>query len=244
MPSEHLDAEESPRLDRRQFARCAAAWTGAAVFGLTDLARGQAAHKETPNTQDKKEEAAPTRVRGWCEGTAPKAIYPQDIDGVLGEDLRGRSGWSVSQGRLSDPDAGLSDKDLDETDVLIWWGRLRHDDVPEARAKAVIERVKAGKLGFVALHASYASKPFKGLMGTPCVPKAWREDGLPEHVTVKAPDHPIARGVAPFTIPKTAMYAEPFAVPQPEAVIFVSSWPPGETFRSGLTWTIDKGRVV
>ncbi len=80
-------------------------------------------------------------------------------------------------------------------------------------------------------------------MGTPCEPRAWREDGAPEHIAVKAPEHPIARGVAPFTISQTAMFAEPFAVPNPETVVFLSSWDSGETFRSGLTWTIGRGRV-
>ena len=36
---------------------------------------------------------------------------------------------------------------------------------------------------------------------------------------MKAPGHPLARGVAPFTIPKTSMFAEPFRVPEPEAVV-------------------------
>ena len=123
-------------------------------------------------------------------------------------------------------------------------GRLKHDDLPEARAKVIVERVKAGKLGFVALHGSYASKPFRGLFGPMCAPKAWREDGRPEHVQITAPDHPIARGIAAFTIPKTAMFSEPFSVPDPETVVLVSSWDNGQTFRSGLTWTVGKGRVV
>ena len=186
----------------------------------------------------------PLRVRVWCEGTAPKSVYPQDIDGVLGDDLRRRAGLEVSLARLGQSDAGLADAALDATDVLIWWGRLRHDDLPEARSKAIVERVKAGRIGFVALHASCASKPFKTLMGTPCEPRGWRDDGQPEHVEIKAPAHPIARGVAAFTIPKTAMYLEPFAVPAPETVVLVSSWGPNETFRSGLTWTIGEGRVV
>ena len=109
---------------------------------------------------------------------------------------------------------------------------------------AIADRVRAGKLGFVALHASYASKPFRDLLGPACAPRAWREDGRPEKVEVKAPDHPIARGIAGFTIPKTAMFSEPFAVPEPEAVVFVSRWEKGESFRSGLTWTVGKGRVA
>ena len=90
----------------------------------------------------------------------------------------------------------MSDEALDAADVLIWWGRRRHDDVPAGRAAAVVERVKAGRLGFVALHGACASQPFRTLMGTACEPAHWREDGRPEHVGIAAPEHPIARGVA------------------------------------------------
>jgi trehalose utilization protein len=190
------------------------------------------------------ERQAPVRVRIWSEGTAPKSVYPRDIDGALGDALGRATDFEVALARLSDADSGLGDVALDATDVLIWWGRLRHDDVPEARAKAVADRVKAGKLGFVALHASCASKPFKLLMGTACEPGGWRDDGKPERIEVTAPQHPLARGVTTFTIPKTVAYEEPFAVPPPETVVFVSSWGPGETFRSGLTWTVENGRVV
>jgi trehalose utilization protein len=40
------------------------------------------------------------------------------------------------------------------------------------------------------------------------------------------------------------MFTEPFAVPEPEAVVLLSSWDKGEKVRSGMTWTIGKGRVV
>jgi trehalose utilization protein len=189
-------------------------------------------------------QAPPVRIRFWSEGTAPRNIYPDDIDGALGEDFRKRPEFQVTQARLSDPDNGLSDAALDSTDVLVWWGRLRHDELSDARSQAVVDRVKSGRLGFIALHASHACKPFRALMGTACEPDSWRDDGQPEHIRVMAPDHPIAQGVEPFTIPQTAMYTEPFAVPTPETVVFVSSWNGGETFRSGLTWTIENGRIV
>ncbi len=184
------------------------------------------------------------RVRVWSEGTAPKSVYPQGIGGVLAEGLSRRPILSVSAARLDDPNAGLSDAELDATDVLIWWGRLRHDDVPDDRAQAVAQRVMSGKLGLVALHASYASKPFQALMGCPCEPGGWREDGRAEHIAVAAPKHPIAQGVNPFTIPRTCMFVEPFHVPEPESVVLVSNWDSGEKFRSGLTWSVEQGRVV
>jgi trehalose utilization protein len=188
-------------------------------------------------------EASPLRVRVWCEGTAPKSVYPDDVDGALARDL-GRRGLDVTRARLADGNAGLSDAALDATDVLVWWGCLRHDEVPADRAAAVVARVKAGRLGFVALHGSCRSTPFKQLMGTSCEPARWREDGRPEHVAIQEPRHPIAQGIASFTIPKADMFAEPFAVPAPESVVLVSSWDDGTAMRSGLTWTVERGRVV
>jgi trehalose utilization protein len=171
-------------------------------------------------------------------------VYPHDVDGALGDDLRRRKNLEVALARLDQPEAGLAGAALDATDVLIWWGRLRHDDLPEARSRAVVDRVRAGRLGFLALHSACVSKPFKMLMGTSCEPGGWSDDGRAERIEIKAPNHPIANGIAPFTIPRTAMYTEPFAVPNPETVVLVSSFDTGETFRSGLTWTIGQGRVV
>lgn len=234
---EHRDrtvrsAAEGQEWDRRQFFRLAAS-VSASALGILSVSRPAPAG-----------ETLPVRVRVWSEGTASKSVYPHGVEGALAEGLSGRPLLSVSTGRLGDLDSGLSDADLNASDVLVWWGRLRHDEVPEDRARAVAERVKAGKLGLVALHASYASKPFRALMGGPCEPDGWRDDGRAEHVAVASPEHPVARGVGPFTIPKTCMFIEPFQVPQPESVVLVSSWDSGETFRSGLTWSVEKGRVV
>ena len=187
----------------------------------------------------------PIRVRIWCEGESSPSAYPGGVDAALADGLARHPEMRITRARLDDPEAGVGDKALDETDVLLWWGRARHDELPDDRAEAVASRVRDGRLGLVALYTSCGSKPFRLLMsGTPCEPASWREDGRPEFVAVKAPDHPIAAGVSPFTIPKTDMFSEPFAVPEPETVVFVSSWERGETVRSGLTWTVGKGRVA
>ncbi|WP_240906893.1 ThuA domain-containing protein [Paludisphaera rhizosphaerae] len=187
----------------------------------------------------------PVRVRIWCEGESSASVYPKGVDAALAEGLARHSDFRITRARLDEPQAGLADQALDDTDVLLWWGRARHDELPDDRAEAVAARVRDGRLGLVALYASCGSKPFRLLMsGTPCEPASWREDGRPEFVAVRAPDHPIAAGIVPFTIPKTDMFSEPFAVPEPETVVFVSTWERGETVRSGLTWTVGKGRVV
>jgi trehalose utilization protein len=222
------------QFDRRSFMR-GAACLGSSTLGFLGhpalrIARAEGSDK--------------VRVRVWCEGTARPSVYPHDIDGVLAADLQRRDRLSVTKARLGDRDSGLSDAALNATDVLVWWGRLRHDEVSTDRVVAIVERVKAGRLGFIALHAACGSKPFRDLMGTSCEPGRWREDGRPEHVRVQDPSHPIAQGVAPFTIPRTDMFAEPFSVPTPDSVVLVSTWDQGETMRSGLTWTVGQGRVV
>ena len=220
-----------PRMDRRSFARRIVAAAAASGLPMLEPSRAEA-------------KADSLRVRVWSEGTAPRSVYPDDVDGAIADHLRRQKGLDVKQARLGDRASGLADEALDATDVLIWWGRLRHADLPDARAKAIADRVRAGKLGFVALHASCRAKPFRELMEAPCEPAEWSEDGRPERVTVEAPDHEIARGVAPFTIPKAAMFVEPFQVPKPETVVFRSKFDGHEPFRSGLTWTVGKGRVA
>ncbi|MEY4482851.1 MAG: hypothetical protein RL693_303, partial [Verrucomicrobiota bacterium] len=77
-----------------------------------------------------------------------------------------------------------------------------------------------------------------------CIFPSWRADGAPSHVTILMPEHPIAQGVpAKWNIPQTEMYAEPFHVPKPDAVIFEERWDQGEHFRSGSLWQVGKGRV-
>ena len=233
------EVEQPEGVDRRLFLQRTALAGAASALGLNAGRRLSAA----PGDGEKADGRA-LRVMVWCEGTAPRSVYPHDVDGAIEGHLGRQSGMAVRRARLSDPLAGLDDEALDATDVLIWWGHLRHDEVPADRTEAVVRRVRAGRMGLIALHSSWCSKPFKRLMGMSCEPGGWREDGRPEHVRVKAPDHPIARGVAPFTIPRSDMFAEPFRVPEPETVVLVSAWDQGETVRSGMTWTVDKGRVV
>lgn len=77
-----------------------------------------------------------------------------------------------------------------------------------------------------------------------CIFPSWRDAGAPSHVTMLLPEHPIAQGVpAKWDIPQTEMYAEPFHVPMPDAVIFEERWDTSEHFRSGSLWQVGKGRV-
>jgi trehalose utilization protein len=77
-----------------------------------------------------------------------------------------------------------------------------------------------------------------------CVFPSWRADGKPSLVTTLLPEHPIAAGLPEtWVIPQTEMYADPFHVPEPDAVIFREDWEAGESFRSGCLWRVGCGGV-
>jgi trehalose utilization protein len=143
---------------------------------------------------------------------------------------------------LDQRDHGLGEKILDQTDVLIWWGHAAHGRVKDAIVDRVLKRVWEG-MGFVALHSSHYSKIFKRLMGTSCS-LTWREAGEKERVWVCNPAHPIARGINRyFEIENTEMYGEPFAIPSPDEIVFISWYEGGDVFRSGCTWKRGNGKI-
>jgi len=198
--------------------------------------------------------AARTRqVVAWSEGSAnvdpaSKKVYPDDINTAIAEGLKPleAQGWEIVKASLADPDQGLSDERLNRTDVLIWWGHKKHNQVTDTLVDKIEKRVKEQGMGFIATHSAHFSKPLKRLLGTAC---SWREyvlDGTTVEIIVKDPDHPICKGVSNFTIP-IERYGEPFAVPEPESVPLDGRYtlPSGKTEpgRMGLCWTIGKGKV-
>jgi trehalose utilization protein len=126
--------------------------------------------------------------------------------------------------------------------VLLWWGHIAHDTVPDEFVERVHRRVLSG-MGILVLHSGHFSKIFIKLMGTTCS-LAWRNAGEVERVWTVKPGHPIARGVEQgFTIDAQEMYGEHFDVPDPDELVFVSNFAGGEVFRSGLCYTRGYGRV-
>ena len=201
----------------------------------------------------------------WSEGTAPKAQYPNDINGAVAEGLKNLAGWEVVVANLSDPEQGLPDSLLNRADVLVWWGHKKHGDVKDALVQKIVKRVQEGGMGFVALHSAHFSKPNIALMsiaktkqelldavrpkGRVAAWGAYVNDCTDLKVTTLAKDHPIAKGVpAEFNIVHTERYDNPYAVPTPEQVIFdgVYTKKDGGKVPSQLcfTWTIGKGKMV
>ncbi len=170
-----------------------------------------------------------------------KEIYPNGIQNCIAEFLKSDD-ISVRTATLDDPECGLTQEVLDDTDVLIWWGHMQHNKVPEEVAERIQLSVLKG-MGFIALHSAHHSKPFKRLMGTSCN-LSWRENGDMERVWNINPAHPIAKGIGRyFELPHVETYAEPFGIPNPDEVIFMGWYEGGELFRSGCTFHRENGRI-
>ena len=168
-------------------------------------------------------------------------IYPQGIHGAIGEYLSRSVDISVTLACLDDPEQGLSQERLDQTDVLIWWGHMAHDEVSNEAVERVCRWVNAG-MGLVALHSAHHSKVFKQLTGTSCNLK-WRH-GDRERLWTVIPSHPIAQGIPEhFELPAEEMYGEPFDIPTPDEVVFLGWFAGGEVFRSGITYRRGAGRI-
>ncbi|GIX07717.1 MAG: trehalose utilization protein ThuA [Candidatus Poribacteria bacterium] len=184
------------------------------------------------------------QVLCWSELTEPKDIYPRGISGVIADYLNQRPAIAARTATLTDPDQGVGEEVLAETDVLIWFGHVRHNDVSDEAVARIKRHVEERGMGFLGLHSTHFAKPYKALMGTSCAWRAYVEDGKSAKILVADPQHPIAKGVQPFIIPREEWYGEPYDVPAPESVVFVGIYTDNrEVARDGLTWTVGKGRV-
>jgi len=192
--------------------------------------------------------AAKTKVKVWGEFRHEKknpkvaALYPQGMHETIAAFLRGDPDLEVSTAWLDQPENGLGGDVLDHTDVLVWWGHMAHDEVLDSVVANIRRRVLEG-MGLVVLHSGHYSKIFKALMGTTCSLK-WREATDKERLWNIAPHHPITQGIGEyFEIPAEEMYGEPFGIPTPDDLIFISWFTGGEVFRSGATWQRGSGKV-
>ncbi len=169
-------------------------------------------------------------------------VYPLTMHETIAAALNEDKGISATTAWLQQPEHGLSEARLAETDVLVWWGHKDHGAVADEIVERVAKRVWEG-MGLIVLHSGHYSKIFKKLMGTPCGLK-WREAGERERLWVINPSHPIATGLGEyFELEYEEMYGEQFAVPEPLETVFISWFQGGEVFRSGLTYRRGAGNI-
>ncbi|MBQ5884959.1 MAG: ThuA domain-containing protein [Clostridia bacterium] len=167
-------------------------------------------------------------------------LYPEGIHGQLASFLKDE--FEVRTALLSDDECGLTEEVLKNTDVLIWWGHVRHYAVPDRIVERVCNAVASG-MGLIALHSTHQSKIFHRLMGTPCN-LSWRENGDKVRNWVCDPSHPIAKGIDRyFELEHEETYCEPFSIPEPMETVFIGWYEGGECFRTGVTFKRGHGKI-
>ncbi|MBE5732870.1 MAG: trehalose utilization protein ThuA [Clostridiales bacterium] len=153
-------------------------------------------------------------------------------------------GYDVTWIKISPTDDGsaLTDEILENTEVLLWWGHIYHNNILDSVAEKVVARVNRG-MGFFAMHSGHHCKPFKRLIGT-TGNLSWREIGERERVWVTDFGHSITKGLGDsFVIDHEEMYGEPFDIPNPDELVFISWFQGGEVMRSGCVWKRGRGKV-
>ncbi len=190
----------------------------------------------------------PLRVTVWGENVHEKKhkavaeLYPKGMHACIADALNTDQEITARCATLDMPEHGLTEAVLAQTDVLTWWGHAAHEQVADAIVDRVQRRVLEG-MGLIVLHSGHHSKIFKRLMGHNC-DLVWREAGERERLWVCNPGHAIAQGLpAWFDIEHEEMYGEPFGIPNPDEVVFLSWFAGGEAFRSGVTYRRGAGKV-
>lgn len=192
-------------------------------------------------------EARIIRVTIWNEFVAERTdpevanIYPKGIHYALAEGLA-PYGLRIRTATLDMPEHGLTEQVINDTDVLIWWGHLAHEEVDDLVVECVYQKVLQG-MGLIVLHSGHFSKLFQRLMGTTCQLR-WREANEREILWVVDPSHSITEGLGHYIeLQQEETYGEFFDIPAPDELIFVGWFQGGEVFRSGCTFYRRRGKI-
>ena len=170
-----------------------------------------------------------------------RALYPHGIHAEIGTALSECEDIEVTLAALDDPEQGLPDSVLEKTDVLFWWGHMAHGEVSDQLVEKIRQRVYNG-MGLVVLHSGHYSKVFRSVVGT--TGNLLWGDNLHEIMWNINPSHPIAAGIpSHFHIDCEEVYAEPFQIPDPDELVFMSWYETGYVFRSGCVWKRGAGKV-
>jgi trehalose utilization protein len=190
------------------------------------------------------------RVTVWSEGlpeTEPHAVkcYPDDINNAIARFLERDPALAVTVSHLTMDDCGLSEKTLDNTDVLVCWSHLYHDKVTDEAADRVAAAVLQRGMGLLLLHSALFGKPARALLGRCSSGGKYRECGERSRVWLVNRSHPVCEGLEEdwFDVENEEMYGEPFGIPTPDDLVFMSWFQGGEVLRSGAAWNRGAGRI-
>ena len=170
-----------------------------------------------------------------------RAIYPDGIHALVAGFLNEEPDIEATYVALDDPEQGLTDELLNNTDVLIWWGHLAHGEVKDELVEKIFKRVTVDGMGFIPLHSAHKSKPFMRILGA-TGNLSWGRDQK-EIVWNLNPSHPIAEGIPDHFLLTEELYSEPFYIPQPDELVFGSWYEDGNIFRSGACYRRGAGKV-
>ena len=107
--------------------------------------------------------ADPVRVLVWDERQPRQdQAYENFLGNAIAAHLEGREGLQVVSVGQDDPELGLGT--LDDQDVLVWWGHVRHAEIPDEVGRRIVEKIRAGDLALIALHSAHWSVPFMEAM--------------------------------------------------------------------------------
>lgn len=101
------------------------------------------------------------RVVVWDEQQpAQKQAYENFLGNAIAEHLTKQPGLRVISANPGQPDKGLPSTLLDNTDVLVWWGHVRHDEISPEVSRDIVARITEGQLALIALHSAHWANPF------------------------------------------------------------------------------------
>ena len=101
-----------------------------------------------------------TNVTVWNEfrhekiDTEVSSVYPEGLHGAIKNFMDEEQDFNVRTATLDEPENGLTDEVLNNTDVLIWWGHMAHDAVQDKVVEKVYKRVLSG-MGLIVLHSAH-----------------------------------------------------------------------------------------
>src|SRR5690606_9706212 len=89
-----------------------------------------------------------------------RSIYPNGMHNTIADALNADPAIAATTATLQEPEHGLTEARLAETDVLVWWGHKDHGAVSDELVERVAKRVWEG-MGLLVLHSGHFSKIFK-----------------------------------------------------------------------------------
>ena len=106
-------------------------------------------------------DADPVRVLVWDEQQPVKTkVYENFPGNCIAKHLKKNPALEVRSASIHGAGQGLASEVLANTDVLVFWGHVRHDDISEAKSREIVDLIKAGKMQMITLHSAHWSLPF------------------------------------------------------------------------------------